>query len=364
MTTSKSVVIDASLAVVNRTGAYHIAKDIISAFAPPASVRYWRLGGYGPEGFIRKVLARIMMREYSALGLKDKFLIGKRNEGSEERVLFLDPLYALRSDLKSSDYVLCHDPGPLTHKFLYSEKVCEIYKAAYDKIASVRPHIIFVSSWSKSQFCQIFADNFPLLRVIPLYLRSGFLAEDPKPVARVQKPFFLTVGSFEVRKNQIGALKAFKKSGLAEKGYQYVLCGARGDAKHEIRELGENTPGVIMPGYVDDAELRWLYSNAEAFVLPSLLEGFGMPALEAASMGLLPVVSEDSALEEAVGGFCVSIDPRSEDSIAEALISVSKRTEDDKAEMAEKLKAFASQWTKERFLASWKQVIDEMYQAE
>ena len=75
-------------------------------------------------------------------------------------------------------------------------------------------------------------------------------------------------------------------------------------------------------GYVSDAQLRWLYKEASAFVLPSLLEGFGMPALEAALHGLVPIISRDSALAEAVNGLAIHVDPLSVSDIGEAMESV------------------------------------------
>ena len=72
-------------------------------------------------------------------------------------------------------------------------------------------------------------------------------------------------------------------------------------ATHEGQGLGQR---VVMPGFVDDADLAALYSAADVFVFPSLYEGFGLPLLEAMACGV-PVISSDaSSLPEvaATGG--------------------------------------------------------------
>jgi glycosyltransferase involved in cell wall biosynthesis len=66
---------------------------------------------------------------------------------------------------------------------------------------------------------------------------------------------------------------------------------------------------VVFAGYVPDAELVHLYSAASAFVLPSLMEGFGLPAIEAMACGAPVIVSNRGALPEVVGGAGLVYDP-------------------------------------------------------
>jgi len=57
-----------------------------------------------------------------------------------------------------------------------------------------------------------------------------------------------------------------------------------------------------MLGRISDGELRWAYQNARVALCPSLLEGFGLPAMEATAFGCPTVLSEDPAMQEAAGG--------------------------------------------------------------
>ncbi|MET3522356.1 glycosyltransferase [Mesorhizobium abyssinicae] len=353
----KAVLFDNSLSILNRTGAYHIAKDLTREFVPSrARVRYWRLGSFAPENLVRKIVARLMMLEINWLQDSELFLIRDEVEKNGIR-LFLDPLFVLRSRLSENDVVLCHDVGPLTHRDLYDERTCASYRLAYEKIRRARPGVVFVSNFSATQFESLFGSDFRFLKTIPLYLRTELFDGPAEPVPGIGKPYFLTVGAFETRKNQIAALKAYRDGGFHRQGVGYVLCGSRGDGHAEISELAATIGGVKLLGYVSDTQLRWLYANAEAFLLPSLLEGFGMPALEAAYMGLLPIVSTGSALVEAVGGKCMQVRPDDPAAIADAMRTALSRTPAEKAETSRSLRDTASAATKDRFLRQWRDLL-------
>lgn len=348
---------DNSLSILNRTGAWHIAKDLCQEFVPEyARVRYWRLGSRAPEGLARKFVARLMMLEISWFKGSTRCLIGGKAGDGGVRV-FLDPLFVLRSDLVGKDIVLCHDVGPLTHSFLYDPATVENYRVAYEKIRRQKPGVVFVSDWSRTNFSSIYGSDFRFLTTIPLYVRTGLFDGPLDALPALDGPFFLTVGAFEIRKNQVAALEAYRNGGFHEQGIKYVLCGPRGEGRDLIIEFAKSVPGVVMPGYVPDSQLRWLYAHAEAFVLPSLLEGFGMPALEAAYMGLLPIVSARSALVEAVDGVCAQVPPNNPDAIAQAMQHALSRSPAEKAETGRLLREVASNASKERFLQGWRNLL-------
>ena len=76
---------------------------------------------------------------------------------------------------------------------------------------------------------------------------------------------------------------------------------------------------VRVLGYVDDETLRWLYAGCCAFAYPSLVEGFGLPVLEAMSMGAAVVTSDRSSLPEVAGDAALVVDPTDEAALAAAL---------------------------------------------
>lgn len=352
------MLVDNSLSIVNRTGAYYIARDLCRALGPSVRVRHWRLGGWAPEGLPRKLAARMMLAELAWLGDSERLLIG---DGGHLPRLILDPLYVLRSRLDAADTVLCHDVGPLTHPHLYDQRTVANYRRAYGKIRRAGPGVVFVSDWSKARFVELLGSGFRQLATIPLYVRSELAAGPTAPVAGVGRRFFLTVGAFETRKNHAAALEAYRAGGFAADGVGYVLCGARGDAWEGVAASAAATPGVVLLGYVPDAELRWLYDAAEAFVLPSHLEGFGMPALEAACRGLLPIVTAGSALVEAVGGLCLEVPPDDPPAIAAAMSAALARPAAERAATGGRLRAMAAAATRERFLGQWSALLATRY---
>src|SRR5262249_39827656 len=196
--------------------------------------------------------------------------------------LFFDPLYVLRTSLRREDIVLCHDVGPLTHPELFDPGTTELYRSAYARIAAIGPGMVFVSEASRAAFQTLIGGNVRFQHVIQLYVRKPLAVGTLEAPAGIRPPFLLTVAGVERRKNHRRITEAFATSGLREQGYSYVFCGPRGNSAAEIAALVARAPGVHALGYLADAQLRWLYRNASGFVLPSLLEGFGLPALEAA----------------------------------------------------------------------------------
>jgi glycosyltransferase involved in cell wall biosynthesis len=360
--TRKQLLIDCSLSLINRTGAYYIGEDLAIALGGKGLLRRWRLLRQQlPNRIVRKVVGRLMLREIALLGTSSRFLWPEPKAVKLKR-LFLDPLYVTRSRLESSDIVLCHDIGPVSHPELYDNGTVGAYEKAYTKIAAAQPGIVFVSNASRLAFEARFGKDFRFLRAISLYVRSGSMAGHSEPVPGIERPFFLTVGALETRKNQRTAIEAFARYGFARQGVSYLLCGARGAGAEDIVASAARTPGVKVLGYVSDAQLRWLYKEASAFVLPSLLEGFGMPALEAACHGLVPIISRESALAEAVNGLAIQIDPHSISDIGEAMESVLALNEQRRAELRNELVAHARNASRAKFLAEWEDLISSELQ--
>jgi glycosyltransferase involved in cell wall biosynthesis len=351
--------VDFSLALINRTGAFHVGRDLLAGAQDQIGhVRYWRMYGKNPpSGLFGKLLGRAMCRELE-LGRQDGVATWPRKRDGAS-MLYLDPLYVLRSELRSTDLVLCHDVGPISHPDLFLPQTTELYRKAYAKIAEVKPRMAFVSHASAQEFATLYGAKFPLMEVIPLGLRPAFQSNEMAQPAGIAEPFLLMVGGLERRKNHIRVFKAFQKTGLAQKGVSLVVVGPRGLDAQKIKEAAEATPGVVMLGYVNDLELRWLFARARGFVLPSLLEGFGVPALEAAAHGLPSLLSQGGALEEAVNSAGIFCDPQSIDSIAAGMEELLDLDEARRSEIVEHAREQARHLTVERFRSQWRRLLDD-----
>lgn len=120
--------------------------------------------------------------------------------------------------------------------------------------------------------------------------------------------FLLYVGTLQPRKNLLRLLEAW--AGLVGepefKDLQLVLAGKPGWLSQPIldraTQLQAKFPGrLILPGFLAETDLPTLLSAAQAFVFPSLYEGFGMPVLEALACGCPVVCSNSSSLPEVAG---------------------------------------------------------------
>lgn len=350
--------VDDSLSLINRTGAFYIARELVSTFSGIGRVRRWRLWGNSLNNeLLRKIYARLMLKELNFLQDRAVFLWPKDN--SAAFTLYLDPLYVLRNQLLRQDIVLCHDIGPISHPHLYYPETTALYQKAYKKILNSQAGVVFVSDFSKDAFVKTFGSNFRFLQSIPLYLRSNLAQVSPQAMQGIDKPFLLSVGALEHRKNHELTMQAFHEGKFYSQGYELIICGSRGDSAEKIKKLVAQTPGVRLLGYVSDAELSWLYQNAQLFVLPSQFEGFGMPALEAAAFGLPLVISKDNALNEAVNHLGEEVDHTSSVDIARGIQNVLAYTGTQRVEISAQLRACAKNASQEKFIAQWKFLINQ-----
>jgi glycosyltransferase involved in cell wall biosynthesis len=127
----------------------------------------------------------------------------------------------------------------------------------------------------------------------------------------VQRPYLLTVGSFEPRKN-LGALIA-AVAGLKSRGklasHQLVMVGAKGWGRALDATPHLDSQWLLVPGYIDDKSLAALYTLADVFVFPSIYEGYGIPVSEAVAYGCRVVATEMPELREAGGEDVIYVEP-------------------------------------------------------
>ena len=97
--------------------------------------------------------------------------------------------------------------------------------------------------------------------------------------------------------------------------------------------------------------------NAHAFVLPSLLEGFGVPVIEAAQQGLVCIVSEKSAQSEAINENAILVDPTDIASIAKGMRRALALSETDKRRLIDGAQNYAAQITRDRFIRKWRALL-------
>jgi glycosyltransferase involved in cell wall biosynthesis len=136
-------------------------------------------------------------------------------------------------------------------------------------------------------------------------------------------PYILFIGTLEPRKNLSTLLDAFdiiKKNGFFN--LNLVLVGQKGWKSKKLQnQLDRNIDGILELGYLPNEDLAAIYSGSEVFVLPSLYEGYGMPAAEARACGARVVASDIPELREAGGAESIYINPLSADDLAQGILT-------------------------------------------
>lgn len=145
---------------------------------------------------------------------------------------------------------------------------------------------------------------------------------------RITRSFLMHASAFDQRKNFEGLIKAFADiPQLIRKDYQLVLVFKFSEHRGEVKKLyqlakdsGLSKDDLILTGYVDDHELRTLYSLCYLFIFPSFHEGFGLPALEAMACGAAVVGSNITSIPEVIGKEDALFDPYAIDSMRDIII--------------------------------------------
>lgn len=137
----------------------------------------------------------------------------------------------------------------------------------------------------------------------------------------LERPYVLTVGNLQPRKNLIRLVEAFGALVESRKhDIDLVIVGPRRFRAEEITRAAGSLAGRIhFTGYVSDRQLAACYRCSTVFVLPSLYEGFGLPVLEAMAHGVPVVCSNAGALPEVCGDAAILFNPLSVEDIANAV---------------------------------------------
>ncbi|WP_237754215.1 glycosyltransferase family 1 protein [Geobacter sp. OR-1] len=127
-----------------------------------------------------------------------------------------------------------------------------------------------------------------------------------------QRPYLLFVGNVKPHKNLKGLIRAF--DAIRESiPHDLVIVGKKEGfitADEETMAMAHRlTQRIVFTGYVADSELRRYFAHADALVLPSFYEGFGLPTIEAMACGCPAIVSACSSLPEVCGDAALYCNP-------------------------------------------------------
>lgn len=165
--------------------------------------------------------------------------------------------------------------------------------------AIVSERIITVSEFSKGRIHSIL--HYPEEKILVAYsaVSATLSADNTKPFEEVKAKYnlpdkyIMNLSTLEPRKNLELLLRCYDQV-ADEVDYDVVLIGRKGWKIDEMLENVKANGRVHVTGFVDDEDVVSIYQHAMCFVFPSVYEGFGLPPIEALSLGT-PVLSSDAA---------------------------------------------------------------------
>jgi glycosyltransferase involved in cell wall biosynthesis len=156
--------------------------------------------------------------------------------------------------------------------------------------------------------------RFTKKKSVVIYEAADYpLSAKAEKVKGVNKPFIFHIGAPYPHKNIDRLIQVFDSLKKEHPDLQLVLPGKmKNQFKRDFDEWIKASlakKSIITPGYVSDSQLNWLYQNAEAYILPSVSEGFGLPGLEAMAHGCAVASSDRTCLPEIYGEAAEYFDP-------------------------------------------------------
>lgn len=175
--------------------------------------------------------------------------------------------------------------------------------------------------------------------VIPAWLPPGFTAlaaraHIPEVRTRYKLPerYWLYLGGYDIRKNVEFLIRAHARARRLAPCPPLILAGriptkrasTLCDVAGARREMGLDAAALIEPGFIAEEDLPALYAGAELFIFPSLMEGYGLPPLEAMGCGCPALVADNSSLREVVRDTDYRFATRTLDPLVERLVHAAR----------------------------------------
>ncbi len=222
-----------------------------------------------------------------------------------------------------------HDLSFLENPKWFSKAYYYYYKLMTPLSVRTSKKIITVSNFSKSEIRKFY--NFvPSEKISVIYnaISDNFFNQAK---TRDKQTYFLAVSSMDPRKNFTRLIHAFEYI----KEQKLLIVGGKNRVYGNL-DNNTNNKNIKFLGRVSDEELINLYKNAEAFIYPSLYEGFGIPPLEAMALGCPVLASDIPVLHEVCNDAAIYFTPLDERDIQDTIMSFHNKRVSEKTILIEK----------------------------
>lgn len=212
-----------------------------------------------------------------------------------------------------------HDIAFEVYPQTFSKTFLYIYKFLIPRIIESSKHVITVSEFSRREISGFYHIDKNKISVIYNAVNTKF--KHAENLELKSKRYFLAVSSLNYRKNFVAVLKAFNSYSQSHTNEQLYIIGDVRNKNFKGIDISEfvDNPKIKFLGRVSDDELVSYYSNALAFIYPSLYEGFGIPPLEAQTCGCPVICSSTTCLPEVFKDSVLYCDPYDVNNIVEKM---------------------------------------------
>jgi len=203
------------------------------------------------------------------------------------------------------------------------------YKAVLRHALDGACEIITVSEFSKQQIGNFqngvwdkITVIYPGVKKISHKQQKYDIIKDIHSAAKKKKPYIFFVSAWSEHKNIFGLIDAFKKISAKKPSLNLVLAGENKKLLSRVKKYIKTrnlVEKVIIIGFVDDKRLYEYYRNAELTVMPSFIEGFGLPAIESLLNQTRVCAAKNSSVEEILGENGTYFNPHDPDDMAKKI---------------------------------------------
>lgn len=216
------------------------------------------------------------------------------------------------------DYIVIHDISYKVNPQYFNtfrSKISKLWHIMNYNAAWRKAKLIFtVSNYAKKEMVDVYGINPERIKVIgSSWEHFEDVGEDESIFAKYREleknNYFFSLGSLAPNKNIEWILEVAKKN----PNINFVIAGKADAASYGKDYSNEIMRNVFFTGYISDEQIKSMMKNCRAFIFPSFYEGFGLPPLEAMSVGAVCIVSNTGCLPEIYGKSVHYIDPYSTD---------------------------------------------------
>lgn len=222
-----------------------------------------------------------------------------------------EPVFsAVQGLVDSKISVLLHDVIPLEYPEFQREGSVVAFKCKLDVIAKFADRVIFPSEVSKVSGLDVLAGRSWGSEVTVAHLgvvKTAKIDTNLAPKKR-SRPYFVTIGTIEPRKNHALLLDVWEKLSSEENAPELVIVGRRGWKNEDVfRRLDAKPANVTEINDLSDEKLAGLLSGASALLFPSYAEGFGLPPAEASQYNLSVISNDLAVIRETLGDYPIYV---------------------------------------------------------